>query len=221
MPFSLRNSTACSSPPVMSVYCAAFSRAMKSFTFRREHALLRIGRARALVERSLRDDVLLAEAAGVDARHRKGIRRLEPRQRVEDHVLGLAQLAAVGAGGVEQQVHARVAGDRRGLAARDQQDAPENRQRVSWRHLSKVSTRAPALLPFERALRLEPQRHEQRQVVEPFGERAEMTEAVTENAQHQRQRRAAGRCRPVRPPCAANARRSRAGWPRTPARMAG
>ncbi len=71
--------------------------------------LLLIGGAWAVVERHLRDDVLLAEAAGVDPRDRERVERVEARERVVDDLLCLVELHAIGARRVEQQIDARVA----------------------------------------------------------------------------------------------------------------
>ncbi len=79
-----------------------------------EVPLLLVGHARTIVEGDLGDDVLLAEAAGVDARDRERIARVELGQDRVDQGLGLVELLGVGARGVDQQVD--TAGGRCGLA---------------------------------------------------------------------------------------------------------
>src|SRR6185503_3648765 len=94
----------------------------------RELALLLIRRARPIVERHLRHDVLLAEAARVDTRDGERVERVEPRERVVDDLLGLVELLAVRPGGVEQQIDAGVVRGRR-TARRDSKCRDAGRRR--------------------------------------------------------------------------------------------
>jgi hypothetical protein len=77
-----------------------------------ERALLRVGLRGPAVEGRFRHDVLLAEAAALDARHRERIARLQRAQQVVDDHLGLPGLQRIGARGIHQHVH------RLGMAAR-------------------------------------------------------------------------------------------------------
>ena len=102
-----------------------------------ELALLLVGRARALVEGDPGDDVLLAEAAGVDPRDGEGIAGIELGQERVDQGLGLVELLGVGARGVHQQIDAAGGGGGLARAAGERQ---RERGRAVWRQRFMTAT---------------------------------------------------------------------------------
>ena len=68
-------------------------------------ALLGVGHRRTLVEGDFGDDVLLAEAARIDAGHGHGVPGCEGAQQVVDDGPGLVEFLGIGARGVHQHVY--------------------------------------------------------------------------------------------------------------------
>src|SRR5690606_19331803 len=84
-------------------------------------AFLLVGSAGAIIKHDFCDNILLAEAAGIDTRDGKDIAGIELGEQVGDDLPRLVQLLRVGAGGVEQHVDAAALRRIRGGAAADKQ----------------------------------------------------------------------------------------------------